>query len=528
MKKTTLFLGSVVLAMACSSPSPTKEDALGELTFNVTGSEAANVRFIKGHLLMHSFEYDDAADAFREAIKEDPSCVMAYWGEAMTYNHPIWQEQDYEAGKAALTKLGPTHEDRIKKTSSDLEKDLLEAVDILYGEGTKPERDSLYANFMGSLYAKYPNNHEVASLYALSLLGSVQVGRDDEVYQQSARISESILKENPNHPGALHYLIHADDDPVHAEKALSAADKYAVVAPDASHALHMPTHIFVALGMWDRVIALNEQSWESSVERKEAKGLSNDDLGYHSFHWLQYGYLQKGRKDDARKLLDRMKMYCDEHPSSRARAHKILMRSTYLVESGDWLSEISSDTTDHRNLSAYIQTKELFTRAMQRLYHEDLDSMDVVISQIKNLITIESATINRDGIAICKSGALSPSGTTQLDIDQSLVMQWELEGLKAWAKREYENAEQLFKKAADLEQNISYSYGPPAVVKPSSELYGEFLLERNRPAEAIKAFNASLHRAPGRRLSLEGKVKAARMLKLDKVVNEVEKELAGV
>ena len=526
MKKKTLFLGSIVLAVACSSPS--KKDALGELAFNVTGSEAANAHFIKGHLLMHSFEYDDAADAFREAMQEDPSCVMAYWGEAMTYNHPIWQEQDYEEGKAALTKLGLTHQERIEKTSSELEKDLLRAADILYGEGTKPERDSLYANFMGSLYTKYPNNHEVASLYALSLLGSVHVGRDEEVYQQSAKISESILKENPNHPGALHYLIHANDDPVHAKEALGAADKYAVVAPDASHALHMPTHIFVALGMWDKVIALNEESWQSSVERKETKGLSNDDLGYHSFHWLEYGYLQKGRNEDARKLLNEMKMYCDEHPSSRARVHEILMRSTYLIESGDWLSEISSDTTDHKNLSAYIRTKELFVRAMERLHNKDLDSMDVVISQIKNLRLIESATINSDGIAVCKSGALSASGTTQLDIDQSLVMEWELEGLKAWAKKDYDNAEQSFRKAADLEQKISYSYGPPAVVKPSSELYGEFLLERNRPAEAIEAFDATLYRAPRRRLSLEGKVKAARMLKLDKVVNEVEKELAEI
>jgi tetratricopeptide (TPR) repeat protein len=527
MRRTTLLLGSIVLVVACSSPSK-KNHALGELTFNVTGSEAANGHFIKGHLLMHSFEYDDAADAFRQAIEEDPSCVMAYWGEAMTYNHPIWQEQNYEEGKAALMKLAPTHEERIKKTSSELEKNLLRAADILYGEGTKPERDSLYANFMGSLYTKYPSNHEVASLYALSLLGSVKVGRDEQVYQQSAKISESILKENPNHPGALHYLIHADDDPVHAKEALGAADKYAVVAPDASHALHMPTHIFVALGMWDRVIALNEKSWQSSVDRKEAKGLSNDDLGYHSFHWLQYGYLQKGRNGDALKLLTEMNRYCDEHPSSRARMHKILMRSTYLVESGDWLSDISSDTSDHRNLNVYIRTRELFVRAMERLHHNDLDSMDVVISQIKNLRMIESATINSDGIAVCKSGALSASGTTKLDIDQSLVMELELEGSKAWAKKDYDNAQESFKKAADLEQKISYSYGPPAVVKPSSELYGEFLLARNRPAEAIKAFDATLHRAPRRRLSLEGKVKAARMLKLDKVVNEVEKELAGI
>ena len=113
--------------------------------------------------------------------------------------------------------------------------------------------------------------------------------------------------------------------PVHAKDALVAANEYALVAPDASHALHMPTHIFVALGMWDKVIDLNEQSWHSSLERKERKNLTNDDLGYHSFHWLEYGYLQKGRKDDARNLLNEMIKYCDELPSARARVHEVLM-----------------------------------------------------------------------------------------------------------------------------------------------------------------------------------------------------------
>ena len=523
MKRTILFLGSILLVFFCCSPSE-EEGALGEITFKVTGSEAANVHFIKGHLLMHSFEYDDARDSFRQAKREDPSCVMAYWGEAMSYNHPIWQEQDFEKGKAALMQLGLTHEERISKTMSEIEKDFLNAADILYGEGTKPERDKAYSNFMSTLYEKYPANHEVASLYALSLLGSVSVGRNEEVYQRSAKISESILKENPNHPGALHYLIHADDDPDHAKNALAAANEYSVVAPDASHALHMPTHIFVALGMWDKVITLNEESWQSSLKRKEARQLSNDDLSYHSFYWLEYGYLQKARYNDARRVLDEMIKYCDELPSFRSRGHEVFMRSTYFVETGDWKSATSSDTTDLKDLSVYVQARELFVRGMVRLHHKDLEGLDEIISKMKTIRLIESSAINSDGITLCKSGSL---GTTQLDIDQCQVMEWELEGLKAWALKDYDKSEQSFRKAADLEEKISYSYGPPAVVKPSSELYGEFLLERNRPAEAIEVFDKTLHRAPKRRLSLEGKMKAARLLRLDNVANEVEKELSG-
>jgi len=524
MKRTILFWGSILVFFFSCSPTE-KKNALGEVTFKVTGSEVANVHFKKGHLLLHSFEYDDARESFRKAKQEDPSCVMAYWGEAMSYNHPIWQEQDFEKGKAALTGLGLTHEERQGKTTSQIEKDFLKAADILYGEGTKPERDKAYSNFMNTLYEKYPANHEVASLYALSLLGTVSVGRDEDVYQRSAKISEGILRENPNHPGALHYLIHADDDPAHAKDALAAANEYAVVAPDAAHALHMPTHIFVALGMWDKVIELNEESWQSSVNRKEAKRLTNDDLGYHSFYWLEYGYLQRARYNDARRLLDEMISYCDELPSFRARGHEVFMRSTYFVETGDWGSASSSDTTDLKDLSMFVQARELFVRGMKRLHHKDVNGMDEIISQMRTIRLAESTTINNDGITLCKSGSL---GTTQLDIDQCQIMEWELEGLKAWAMKDYNNSEESFKKATDLEEKISYSYGPPAVVKPSSELYGEFLLERNRPAEAMEAFDETLYRAPRRRLSLEGKMKAAKMLKNDKMVSEMEKELAGV
>ncbi|HMG89317.1 MAG TPA: hypothetical protein VK589_04635 [Chryseolinea sp.] len=527
MKRTILFLASIVGAFCCSSPVK-KTEALGDVAFKVTGSEAANELFIKGHLLMHSFEYDDAAELFRLAQQEDTSCVMAFWGEAMTYNHPIWQQQDYEKGKAALEKLGVSHEARIRKTSSQLEKDFLNAADILYGDGTKPDRDKAYAEFMGSLYEKYPGNHEVAALYALSLLGSVTLGRNEEIYQKSANISESILKDNPNHPGALHYLIHADDDPLHAGEALAAANEYSLVAPDASHALHMPTHIFVALGMWDKVIELNVKSWRSSQERKAKKNLTNDDLGYHSFFWLEYGYLQKGRNEDARNLLDEMIKYCDELPSSRARSHEIAMRTTYFVETNDWQSMSLSDTTNVTDMGVYIRARQLFVQGVKYFHNGDAGGLIQTISQINTMRQIESVTLNSDGIAVCKSGALSPSGTTQLDIDQVHVMEAELEGLKAWKNNDLESAERWFKEALAVEEKTSYSFGPPAIVKPSGELYGEFLLEVNRPADAMQAFDASLHRAPKRRLSLEGKLKAAKMLKRENEISELEKELSGV
>ena len=517
----------LLLSLSCSSPA-NKEDTLGELTFDVTGTDEAKTLFLKGQLRLHSFEFDDAAEAFREAQQADPDCAMAYWGEAMTYNHALWQQQDYEAAKKVLLKLGDTPEVRIGKAKTDVEKDFLTGIEILYGEGSKVERDKAYAAYMKGLYTKYPANHEVGALYALALLGSVPVGRDESIYQESAQISGRILKENPNHPGALHYFIHANDDPYHAAEALFAANAYSVVASDAAHALHMPTHIYVALGMWDQVVSSNEDSWSASVARKERKNLSNDALGYHSFHWLLYGYLEKGRVEDARKTLDDMIGYCDELPSGRARAHEIFLKSTYLVETEDWDSPYASLATDATDLNIFARGLEGFVKGMKSFHNGDLTSMDSVIATMKRDRLKESSLITEAGIALCKSGGASQENVTQLDIDDVHVMEMELEGLKAWKKDDLKAAERWFKEATALEESVSYAYGPPSIVKPSHELYGEFLLSVNRPDDAMWAFDVALQRAPKRVLSLKGKMLAAKMLKNEGEVMKLEKTLSEI
>jgi tetratricopeptide (TPR) repeat protein len=380
MKKYSVLLLSF-LVFACSTEK--KETyKLGQLTFNVTGKEEAKAAFMKGHLLLHSFEYQDAAEAFQEAQKLDPDFVMAYWGEAMTYNHSIWQEQDFEKGKITLQRLGETPEARIAKAQTELEKEFIKSLEVLYGEGTKAARDKAYADYLGKLYEKYPDNHEVASFYALSLLGSVTVGRNDEVYQKSARVAEKILKENPNHPGALHYFIHANDDPYHAIQAVQVANEYSVVAPDAAHALHMPTHIYLALGMWDQVVSSNEESWQASVNRKERKKLDNDALGYHSYHWLQYAYLQQGRVEDARKTLEDMLQYCNELSSSRARRHEIYFKTTYLVETDDWKSAYASRVTDVKYMNILTRSLENYVRGMKAYHDGNKTLLESFVSEI--------------------------------------------------------------------------------------------------------------------------------------------------
>lgn len=510
----TISLAMVAFLCCCSSPSQHR-DALGELSFEVTGTSEARELFIQALLRLHSFEFEDAQELFEKAQEADPECAMAYWGEAMSYNHALWRQQDYETAQKVLARLGETPTERLANAKTELEKDFIAGIDILYGEGTKIERDRAYANYMEELYIKYPKSQEVKAWYALALLGSVPYGRDDVTFQKSAAISKEVLNENPNHPGALHYFIHANDDPYHAANALEAADAYSVVASDAAHALHMPTHIYVALGLWDKVISSNEDSWRASVERMKRKELLNDALGYHSFHWLEYGYLQKDRMDDARATLEDMMRYCSELSSRRAREHEIFMKSTYLIESEDWASPYAFHRTRANDLNIFTRGLQSFVIGMKAYQDGNLDTLESIIVSMRQDRIRESVQLSDAGIALCKSGGASIENTTKKDIDEVYVMELELEGLFSWRKGDMTKAEEWLKKATVQEANVSYSYGPPSIVKPSFELYGEFLLSVDRPEEAIEVFDISLQRAPGRELSLRGKGNAANMLKAE-------------
>ncbi len=288
MIKNIIYIGIFILLFSCKKTQAPNQDYLGVVDIAITGNEIAQPFFEKGLLLLHSFEYEDTRDEFQKAIELDKNMAMAYWGKAMTYNHGLWSQQNFEEATVTLNELK-----KIENINalSELEQDFIKAVRVLYSANkAKKERDQDYADYMKKLYEKYPDNHEVAAFYALSLLGSVPDGRDEKIYGKGALIAQGIIEENSNHPGALHYLIHSYDDPQHANLALDAAYSYAKVAPDASHALHMPSHIFVAMGMWDEVVKSNENSYQASVNRMEGKKLDNDARGYHAFHWLEYGY----------------------------------------------------------------------------------------------------------------------------------------------------------------------------------------------------------------------------------------------
>lgn len=497
------------LLCSCSSNNKSSKNQLGEINFTVTGKAEAQPVFKKGLLYLHSFEYEDAAEEFQKAKKIDPGFVMAYWGEAMTNNHTLWREQDYDQGNKILNELAASPEERMAKAGTELEKDLVRGVNILYGKGNKTERDSSYATYMKTLYNKYPGNNEIASFYSLSLIGWGLVGRQTPILEQAAEIAKEVLERNPKHPGALHYLIHAFDDPGHAAKALAAADKYAVVAPDAGHALHMPTHIYLALGMWDKVISSNIVSWDAERERKERKKLNNNALGYHSWHWLQYGELQKGNPEKARSMVDSMQKYCTELPSPVARAHMILLRSTYLAETNDYLSPIANISFQNNDLNIMTRTKDYFISGMQAYHKKDGAELDRIITKMTGERLVEQQKVSDKGIRVC--GNINRSIATKSDLEKTEIMELELRAMHALLSNNPKEAEKYFQLATGLESKTSFAYGPPQIAKPSFELYGEWLLSVNRPADALQQYEKALELAPARRLALAGKQNAMKL-----------------
>lgn len=524
MKLPNLFVFALfLLTLSCGGTQPKEEESasrLGEVHFQVSGAAEAQPFFEKGLLLLHSFEYEDARTEFRKARQADPGFAMAYWGEAMTHNHGLWRRQDYEAARTVLEELAPTAEERLKKAGTEMEKDFLQALEVLYGEGEKVERDKAYAAFMEKLYEKYPDNHEVAAFYALSLLWAVPVGRDEEAYGKGAIIAEGILKENPNHPGALHYLIHSYDDPGHAHLAKAAADSYAEVAPDAAHALHMPSHIYVALGMWHEVVASNEDSYAASVNRMEHMGLDNDARSYHAFHWLLYGYLQQERFEDARRIIELMQQYTEELPSKSARSYLVRMKGNYLVETEEWDSPVADIEVNLEALNITFHAIEHFLEGMQAYRNKDAARMKELLEEMAFARQQAAMSVTGEGAPMCGSGG-SYGKANQLDIDQAYIMELELKGLHAMLAGQPEEAERWLEQATEVEDNASYSYGPPEVVKPSYELYGEWLLEQGRPEDALQQFERALKRGPRRVRALRGKLQAARQTGREEMAGEV-------
>jgi len=546
MNRRLVLVLFAVLALSGHALRAQQSD-LGKIDFPTSGSAAAQPDFLKGVLLMHSFEYDDAREAFLAAQQADPSFAMAYWGEAMTYNHAVWQQTSPDQAYAALARLAPTAEGRLAKAPTAKEKDWLASLDALFGDGQKLARDRAYAEHLRRMHERYPADDEVASFYALALLGTSHGGRDFSTYMKAAALVEQVYARNPQHPGAAHYLIHSYDDPVHAPLGLRFADAYSKIAPAASHALHMPSHIYFALGMWDEASAINERSMKAADARREAKQLDVEARGFHAMLWLVYSYAQQGRFEESRAMLTQMEADAKSSGSVRTRSHLALARAAWLVESRKW-GEAKAPVTA-KGLGTDAAIADLFGVGMAAIRAGNRMGGGNALRQMAELMgdapssagpgSAQPATVapppapvatgkpapssTRAGISpIVESHAAHAGTPTAVGLppagaggDQraAQVMAQQLEAILLFSEGRRDEALVLARQAAVVEDGMSFEFGPPVPVKPAHELVGEMLMDLRRPREAIPAFEASLKRNPRRALSLLGLGRASLAIK---------------
>lgn len=492
-----LSLLLIALAWAVSARLLAQSDDLGSIDFPTSGGAEAQKRFLRGVLLLHSFEYDDAAEEFREAQRLEPSFAMAYWGEAMTKSHPIWVQRDAVAARAILARLGATREARASKAPTEREKGYLDAVEVLFADGSKEERDRAYAEAMRKLRERHPEDLEAASFYSLSLLGTCQKERDIPTYMKAAAVAEEVFARNPKHPGAAHYLIHSYDDPVHAPLGMRAARVYAKIAPAAAHALHMPSHIFLASGMWEEVISSNEASSNAADARVKRKRLSVDERNFHALFWLEYAYLQEGRYREARRLLETMEGDTKKSGSQRARDYRSSMRAAYLIE-----AEGCDENLAQLPPGESREPGGVFATGFCAWKRGDRKGLEKAIAEFPSSDKNFPSQMHAHG----SSGSATPRPERAT---VGSVLGKELDAMAHLQKGDREGAVRLAREAAGGEDRMSFEFGPPDVVKPAHELAGEILFLLGRSAEAKAEFEASLARAPGRSRSLLGLARAA-------------------
>jgi tetratricopeptide (TPR) repeat protein len=339
---------------------------------------------------------------------------------------------------------------------------------------------------------------------------------------------DDIIKVNPLHPGALHYKIHALDGPTSANDAHAAADAYAKVAADASHALHMPSHIYLALGEWEGVVESNEVSYAASVARMKKKELNDGARGYHSFAWLHYGLLQQGRYAEAEKILQDMLTYVPNAPTKGARGYLLGMQSRQLAESGT-ISDKTILDTDVKvdDIGLMAKSARSFLRAQLAYQNGDGNTMDEEIKWLSAQILMASEQVENDGIALCATGT-SRYSPTENSINSAEAVIAQIQGMKAILDGNHDQFEMYMKKAVELEEQTNYPTGPPRITLPSFEQYGEWLMEQGNYTKAIVQYNKALQRMPRRSKSLIGKMQALKALGQQDEADIVREELKSI
>jgi tetratricopeptide (TPR) repeat protein len=488
MTRTTSIVAVAMMAaagIAVTRPALTQspDQRLGKVHFATSCTPAAQSQFDRAMLYQHSFWYRASQRAFEEALKTDPDCAIVHWGVALSllYNpHAPPPAENLPLGLAALEKA------KTMTVKTQRERDYLEAMGAMYADYAKVDHRTRVQNYlkaMEQLAQKYADDDEAQIHYALAL--NVAAAPTDKTYAnqlKGAAILEKIHQRQPQHPGVSHYLIHLYDYPAIADKGIDAARRYAKIAPDAPHALHMPSHIFTRVGYWKESIASNLASANAAQESKEW----DDHL--HGLDYAVYAYLQLGQDKQAREIVDAMEKITDH---KRFAGHYALAVSParYIVERGDWKS--AANLQVRPTSLAYPEAMTHFARALGAARLGDVQAAKIDVAKLAEL---------RDKLREAKDAYWSE----QVDIQRQVASAWLL-----YAEGRHDEALQAMSAAADAEDKTEKHPVTPGVPRPARELYGVMLLERGSAREALAAFEATLKKEPNRLGAYAGAAKAA-------------------
>lgn len=474
---------TAALALLLLVAASTFAQKLGTINFPTSANAEAQTHFLEGVKDLHSFAFDEAAVAFREAEKADPKFALAYWGEAMSFNHPLWAQQDLPSARAVLARLAPTAPERFAKSGTPKERAYLEAQEkLFYGPGDKLARDIAYSDALAQLHGRWPEDDEISVFYALSLLGTVRPG--DTGYRRQALAASIVLDvfaRNPDHPGAAHFIIHAFDDPDLAILALPAARRYARIAPDAPHALHMPSHIFVQLGLWEDVRTSNIAAYRSALNIVKKYHVPEGREDFHTLSWLQYANLMLGNFDEAKDNLNA--------------AHGAVLRNpdNVGVKQG-YLNMWARQVLETKKWDSLPLSPEGLKPNGQWLF-----AVGYSAAHVSNFDLAKQASESLHELYQTAKTSSTPYSAIPL-----LIMQKEVDAEVEWQQQHSDAALALAKEAATLELTMHAPSGPPEPIKPALEYYAEVLSLSGQKEAAAAAFQQQLFRTPNRTPSVNG------------------------
>jgi tetratricopeptide (TPR) repeat protein len=467
-----------------------------EVDFANSCSPAVQHTFKHAVWTLHSFWYPEALKDFTAVTEAEPGCAIGYWGVAMSHWYPLW----YPPSPAALKEGSEAVEKAIAApTKTEREKDYIAAIAAFYRDSEKLDhrtRAVAYEKAMEQVYLKYPEDREAAVFYALAL--DTTAAPTDKTYanqKKAAEILNKIWKEEPNHPGVVHYLIHSDDSAKFAQAGLDAAICYAKIAPDVPHALHMPSHIFTRLGMWQESIDSNRAASAAALAYSQKAG---NPGGYdvHSMDYLEYAYLQTAQDGPAKAVVDELTGFRQTDATNLTVAYAVAaIPARYVLERRDWPAAASLSTpATGVPLERFPWAKAMisYPRALGEARTGNITGAQAEIAKLQSLkdkLTAENNTYWANQVEVQRLGAA---------------------GILAHVQGDNAKAVELVRAAADLEATMDKSPVTPSSVLPARELLGDLLLELNQPAAALIEYKEMLRTDPNRFRSILGEARAAK------------------